>query len=220
MRQRSLRILITAGPTREYIDPVRYISNDSSGRMGFALAAAAVERGMRVTLIHGPVNLEEPAGVRAVPVVSAAQMLAECQRRWPEHDVLIMAAAVADYTPRRPAAFKRKKSRADLVLKLKATVDILRELAARRGPKQVVIGFALEDRAGRRNAERKLRQKRLDAIVLNRPEAIGARRSAVDVLVAGQGWRELGPQAKNRHARKILRIAEEIALARQNAEPS
>jgi phosphopantothenoylcysteine decarboxylase/phosphopantothenate--cysteine ligase len=211
---RKLRALITAGPTREYLDPVRYLSNDSSGQMGFALAAAAVERGMRVTLVHGPVALEKPAGVRAVGVVSAAEMLAECHKLWPQHDVLIMAAAVADYAPSRVARFKRKKSGAALVLRLRPTVDILRALAARRRAGQVVIGFALEDRAGRRNAERKLREKRLDAIVLNRPEAIGARRAAVDVLVAGHEWQELKAAPKSRQAREIARLVEKLAAAR------
>jgi phosphopantothenoylcysteine decarboxylase/phosphopantothenate--cysteine ligase len=213
-RSRKLRVLITAGPTREYLDPVRYLSNDSSGQMGFALAAAAVERGMLVTLVHGPVGLARPVGVRTVPVISALEMLAECLKSWPEHDVLIMAAAVADYTPRRAARFKRKKSPADLVLTLTPTPDILRILAAHRQSEQVVIGFALEDRAARRNAERKLREKRLDAIVLNRPEAIGAQRAAVEILVAGRGWRKLSAAPKSKHAREIVRVAEELVLAR------
>jgi phosphopantothenoylcysteine decarboxylase / phosphopantothenate---cysteine ligase len=207
------RVLITAGPTREYIDPVRYVSNDSSGQMGFALAAAAVKRGMRVTLVHGPIGLEKPAGVRAVTVVSAAEMLSECRRLWGRHDVLIMAAAVADYAPIRAARFKRKKSEADLVLRLKPTVDILRDLAARRRAEQVVIGFALEDRAGRWNAERKLREKRLDAVVLNRPEAIGAGTAAIEILIAGRRWRTLGVGPKSRQALEIVRVAEELVLA-------
>jgi phosphopantothenoylcysteine decarboxylase / phosphopantothenate---cysteine ligase len=216
-RSSRLRVLITAGPTREYIDPVRYLSNDSSGRMGFALAAAALKRGMRVTLVHGPVGLEKPAGVRAVAVVSAAELLAECRRLWQRHDVLIMAAAVADYTPTRAARFKRKKSEADLVLRLKPTVDILRDLAARRRAEQIVIGFALEDRAGRRNAQRKLRDKRLDAIVLNRPEAIGAGKAAIEILIAGRRWRTLAAGPKSRQALEIVRVAEELVLAQRVA---
>jgi len=124
-----------------------------------------------------------------------------------------MAAAVADYAPIRVARFKRKKSEADLVLRLTPTVDILRDLAARRRAEQVVIGFALEDRAGRRNAERKLREKRLDAVVVNRPESIGAGKAAIEILVAGRRWRTLAAGAKSRQALEIVRVAEELAVA-------
>jgi phosphopantothenoylcysteine decarboxylase/phosphopantothenate--cysteine ligase len=213
MRPERLGILITAGPTREYIDPVRYLSNDSSGKMGFALAAAARRRGLRVTLVHGPVALRPLTGVRTIPVVSAAEMLTACSRLWPEHDALLMAAAVADYTPARPAHAKRKKSARQLVLRLEPTVDILAALSAERRADQVVVGFALEDRAPRRNAERKLKRKGLDAIVLNRPEAIGAERSAVEILVSGEGWRSLPTAAKARHADRIVRLVEGLCAA-------
>ncbi len=212
-RQRKLRLLITAGPTREYLDPVRYISNDSSGKMGFALAAAARKREMRVTLVHGPVAIAPPTGVRTVAVVSAADMLAACTELWPRHDALLMAAAVADYAPAQRSRSKRKKSTQDMTLCLKPTVDILAALAAERRPDQVVVGFALEDRAPRRNAERKLRRKGLDAIVLNHPTAIGAERSAVEVLVRGERWRRLPTAAKSRHAQHIIRLVEKLAAA-------
>lgn len=212
-RTRKLRLLITAGPTREYLDPVRYLSNDSSGRMGFAVADAARRRGMRVTLVHGPVALKPPSSVRAVPVISAAQMLAVCADLWPQHDALIMAAAVADYTPVRRLQSKRKKSARDLTLRLKPTIDILAALAAERRPDQVVVGFALEDRAPRRNAQRKLRRKKLDAIVLNRPAAIGAERSAVEILVRGAGWQSLPAAAKSQHAEHIVRLVLRLAAA-------
>ena len=188
MHAEKLRILITAGPTREYIDPVRYISNDSSGRMGFALTQAARARGHRVTLVHGPVVLPTPPGVQAVPVVSAADMLRACLDRWADHDALIMVAAVADYTPARPVRAKLKKTASARVLRLKRTADILATLAKCRRPDQVVIGFAVQDRAPRRNAEQKLHRKGLDAIVLNRPEAIGAERAAVEILVRAGAW--------------------------------
>lgn len=205
-----LRFLITAGPTREYIDSVRYISNDSSGKMGFALAAAAVARGQRVTLVHGPVALEPPAGVRAVSVISAGEMLEACLAQWPRHDVLIMAAAVADYMPVSVARTKLKKSKTSHVLWLRPTVDILDRLSRQRGPAQVVIGFALEDRNARRNAEKKLREKLLDAIVLNRPETIGADRAVVEILVAGETWRNLPGNTKPRVGPKLIRLAEEL----------
>ncbi len=212
------RVLITAGPTREYLDPVRYLSNDSSGRMGFALAEAALARGWAVTLVHGPVALDVSPGVRAIAVTSAAQMLAACEKHWPRHDALIMAAAVADYTPSAPARFKRKKSAADLVLKLKPTVDILARLAAQRRPGQVVVGFALEDRAGRRHARDKLVRKDLDAIVLNRPAAIGAGRSRIEMLVRDEGWCTPRQGDKSAHARLI--VAEVARLLTMAAEPT
>ena len=209
-----VRVLITAGPTREYLDPVRYISNDSSGTMGFALAAAARRRGMTVTLVHGPVVLKPPAGVRAVPVVSAQQMLDACVKLWPKHDALIMAAAVADYEPACRSATKRKKSSRDLTLRLRPTPDILATLSAHRREDQVVVGFALEDRAPRRNAAAKLRRKGLDAIVLNRPNVIGAQHAALDILVRGRPWRSLPAAAKPRQAVEIVRLTAELCSAR------
>ena len=205
-----MQFLITAGPTREYIDPVRFISNDSSGKMGFALAAAANGRGHRVTLVHGPVALQPVRGVRAISVLSAAEMLAACLEQWPRKDVLIMAAAVADYAPARTARTKRKKQPGPHELRLKPTVDILEALARDRRPKQLVIGFALEDRNARRNAEAKLRRKHLDAIVLNRPETIGSDRASVEWLVAGRAWEVLPPSSKPRVAQRLIRAAEAL----------
>jgi phosphopantothenoylcysteine decarboxylase/phosphopantothenate--cysteine ligase len=210
MHPEELRILITAGPTREYIDPVRYISNDSSGKMGFALAQAARARGHRVTLIHGPVALPAPSRVQAVPVVSAADMLRTCLDRWPDHDALIMAAAVADYTPARPVRTKLKKTASARVLRLKRTTDILATLARGRRSDQVVIGFAVEDRAPRRNAEQKLRRKGLDAIVLNRPAAIGAQRAAVEILVRAGTWQAVRLTSKSRLAARLIRLVERV----------
>jgi phosphopantothenoylcysteine decarboxylase/phosphopantothenate--cysteine ligase len=210
MSSGKLCILITAGPTREYIDPVRYISNDSSGRMGFALAEAAHRRGHRVTLVCGPVSLPLPRGVRAVPVVSAADMLRACLDCWADHDALIMAAAVADYAPARPASQKLKKSAASRVLRLKPSVDILATLASRRRPDQVVVGFAVEDRSPRRNAEQKLRRKGLDAIVLNRPGAVGAERAAVEILARGQPWQSVPVTPKTRLATRLVRLVERL----------
>lgn len=212
-RMKPLRILITAGPTREYIDSVRFLSNDSSGKMGFAIAAAAVKRGHRVTLVHGPVALAAASGVKAIGVVSAADMLRACRKEWPRHDVLIMAAAVADYTPARRSRFKLKKSTNLLTLDLAPTVDILRTLSARRKSNQRVIGFALEDRAARRNAEMKLSGKRLDAIVLNRPTAIGADSSTVEILRSGARWMRVPPSDKQRLAGVIVELAQSISFA-------
>ena len=211
---RKLRLLITAGPTREYLDPIRYLSNDSSGQMGFALARAAQRRGMNVTLVHGPVTLKPPNNVRTVAVISAAEMLAVCTELWPKHDALIMAAAVADYTPHRLAKRKRKKSTSTLELRLKPTVDILAKLSVNRREDQIVIGFALEDRWPRRNAELKLINKGLDAIVLNRPAAIGTRQCPLEILIRNEGWQPLPDAPKTRQAARIVRLAEQLWTAR------
>jgi len=208
---RKLRFLITAGPTREYLDPVRYLSNESSGRMGLAVASAALAAGHHVTLICGPIALRPPARAKFVSVVSAAEMAEACARAWPQTDVLIMAAAVADYTPavRRPE--KIKKSAAALTLRLAPTQDVLRTLASRRRRGQIVIGFALESHDGRAHAEQKLASKGLDAIVLNRPDALSAASSATELLVRGEAWRPFARSPKATTARRIVKTAERLA---------
>ncbi len=204
------RILITAGPTREYLDPVRYLSNDSSGQMGFALAEAAVRRGHAVTLVHGPVALTLPPGVQPIAVVSAREMWQACRNVWHDHDCLIMAAAVADYVPARVMPHKRKKTGRELSLILKQTPDILARLSRTRRKGQTVIGFALEDRQPRRNAEKKLREKGLDAIVLNAPAAIGTARSRVEVLARGGEWQPLPLMSKRQLALRLMRMVERL----------
>lgn len=206
----SLKFLITAGPTREHLDPVRFLSNESSGRMGVALARAAAQRGHRVTLVHGPLQVARPANVTRVPVLSAAQMLAASRKIWPRCDVLLMCAAVADYTPARPSRTKIKKHASALVLRLMPTVDVLAELSAARKPGQVTIGFALEDRDARRNAADKLRRKRLDAIVLNSPAALGAESSQLSILLADGRWIDLPAGPKTARARTLVRLAESL----------
>jgi phosphopantothenoylcysteine decarboxylase/phosphopantothenate--cysteine ligase len=210
--RKRLRFLITAGPTREYLDSVRYFSNDSSGRMGFALAAAAAARGHDVTLIHGPVALPAPRGVRVLAVVSAEQMWRACRAVWPRCDVLLMAAAVADYAPARRSRHKLRKSGAPLTIELRPTVDILASLSRARRAGQCVIGFALEDRRGRTHARRKLEQKYLDAIILNSPSAVGAAESRLELLATGSGWVALGRAGKSESARHLVRIAEQLFM--------
>lgn len=208
---RSRTILITAGPTREYVDPVRYLSNDSSGQMGLALAGAAAARGHVVHLVHGPISLRSPANCTAHAVTSAQDMLEVCQRLWSRCEVLIMAAAVADYRPARPSAVKLKKQPQPMTLQLEPTPDVLATLSAMRGPGQVVIGFALEDVDARTRAADKLRRKNLDAIVLNSPAAIGAEQSRVEVLEAAGEWQALAMGAKSNTALRIIEIAERLA---------
>lgn len=163
----GVRFLVTAGRTEEEIDPVRYISNRSSGRMGFAIAERAKELGAEVTLIHGPVAIDVPRVDSAIPVRSAAQMKNAVSKAFPRCDVLVMAAAVADFAPERRAPVKMKKGEADVVMKLKRTPDILASLRKAKKPGQIVVGFALESEKGEENAVRKITEKGCDYLVLN-----------------------------------------------------
>ncbi|NQT24317.1 bifunctional phosphopantothenoylcysteine decarboxylase/phosphopantothenate--cysteine ligase CoaBC [candidate division KSB1 bacterium] len=167
------RVLVTAGPTQEPIDPVRYISNASSGKMGFALAEAAFLRGADVTLIHGPSDLNTFAGIQATSIRTAEQMAQEVRKHWPDHDLLIMAAAVSDFTPVQSSKQKIKKSDADITLQLKRTEDIIQSAATEKG-NRVVVGFALETEDGERHAREKLQAKKLDLICLNDATEAGA----------------------------------------------
>lgn len=170
-------ILVTAGPTHEAIDPVRYLGNRSSGKMGFAIAAAAAKRGADVTLIAGPVGLATPRGVKRVDVESAADMHREVMRRSRRQSAVVMAAAVADFTPAKVSDRKIKKSAlgADGVfrLELAPTKDILQSLT-RTKPRPAVAGFALETHDETRNALRKLEEKKPDLLVLNNPLKAGS----------------------------------------------
>ena len=161
-----MRFLITAGPTREALDPVRFLSNRSSGRMGVALAEAARDKGHDVVLICGPVCLQPPAGVRVISVVSADEMCAEVEREVEGCDALIMAAAVADWRPAEVRAQKIKKSEAAPVIRLEPTPDILRHIAPRKGGR-CFVGFAAETQQLESEARRKLAEKNLDLIVAN-----------------------------------------------------
>ncbi len=190
-----MRFLITAGPTREHLDPVRYLSNRSSGKMGYALAAAAQAHGP-VTLVSGPVSLAAPTGVELVPVVSAAEMAEAVFRRYAAADVVIMAAAVCDFRPRQVAGHKLKKQAVELTLELEPTTDILAELG-RRKTRQVLVGFAVETNDVETYALDKLRRKSLDLIVANEVSAFDAETNAV-VILAADGSRERLPELPKR----------------------
>ncbi len=168
------QVLVTAGPTREPIDPVRFISNRSSGKMGVALAAAAWRRGAEVTLVSGPLAVPPPTGVRVVPVETTAAMEAAVSEALPAADVLIMSAAPSDFRPDTAAAQKIRKADAPPSIPLVATNDILRTTAPRRAPGTVVVGFALETENAVENARAKLASKALDLIVLNDATEEGA----------------------------------------------
>ncbi len=171
------KIIVTAGGTIEPIDPVRYIGNRSSGKMGYAAAAEAALRGAEVLLVSGPTALPDPAGVRCVRVETAREMREAVMEEFPQSDAVIMAAAVADYHVKQVAEHKIKKSEDDWSIALERNPDILRELGGLKKPGQVLVGFAAETRNLREYAERKLEQKNLDFIVAN------------DVTKAGAGFR-------------------------------
>jgi len=160
------RILVTAGPTQEAIDPVRFVSNRSSGKMGFAIARAAVTRGAQVRMVAGPASLPTPRGVERIEAVSAAELLGATSRNFPWCTALVMAAAIADFRPALPSAHKVKKNSRGLDLKLVSIADELPQLAAKRGSR-VMIGFAAETDDLELNARDKLKRKGLDLIVAN-----------------------------------------------------
>jgi phosphopantothenoylcysteine decarboxylase/phosphopantothenate--cysteine ligase len=216
---RGLRVLITAGGTREPIDSVRFIGNSSSGRMGFALAQAARDRGAEVTLVAANVALPAPAGVARREVLTAAELGRACEEEFSRCDVLLMAAAVADFTPAAPTDGKIKKSdRERLELVLEPTADILAGLAARRRDGQTLVGFAAEHGAGAVDCARgKLTAKGLDAIVVNdiSREDIGFDVDAneVTILIApGEGAEADRSQIEQRHVPRATKaqVAEAI----------
>jgi len=169
------KILITAGPTYEAIDPVRFIGNHSSGKMGLAIAEELYARGADVTLIMGPSSINLPGnGIRSVRVSTAEEMYAACTKQFDKSDIGVMAAAVADYTPVKVAATKVKKNSDELVVELKKTKDILKSLGENKSAKQVLVGFALETNNEREYALEKLKNKNADMIVMNSLNDMGA----------------------------------------------
>lgn len=214
----GVRLLVSAGPTREAIDPVRFLSNRSSGKMGYALAEAAARRGAKVVLVSGPTALATPPGVEHVPVLCAAEMGRAVKNRFGRCDALLMAAAVADFTVARPARAKIKKDRVKgpLHLTLLPTEDILASLGrARRGRRPLLIGFAAETGDPVPAAKSKLARKRLDLVVANDVSESGAG-FEVDTnhlyLVEPGGVTEIPPASKEACAERILdRLAERLA---------
>ncbi|HUT29653.1 MAG TPA: phosphopantothenoylcysteine decarboxylase [Sedimentisphaerales bacterium] len=214
-----MRFLITAGGTREYLDPVRFISNASSGKMGFALARAALRAGHKVTLIAAPTTERPPSGGKIIKVESAAEMFAAVRKHFARCDCLIMAAAVSDYTPARQAKSKIKRAGKSLTLRLKPTADILRWAGAHKrieskpakGKRQIVVGFALEDKNLRERAEQKLREKNLDMIIANSVAAIGAEKSTVEIKGRGSEWVSAKNASKDAIAKRIISLVEGLS---------
>ena len=209
-KRRSLNILITAGPTREYLDSVRFISNPSSGKMGYAIAAAAARRGHRVTLVSGPVAMKPPPGCRTIHVETGDEMFHAAREAFRVADAAIFCAAVCDYRPQQRANRKLPKAMDGLTVKLVPTIDIAANLGRIKG-RRVTIAFALEDHDGRRKAKAKMIAKRADAIVLNGPGNIGSNTAAADFLTSNGGWKRWPSATKTTVAKEIMIELEQLA---------
>ena len=201
------RVLVTAGPTQESLDPVRYLTNHSTGKMGYAIARRAMERGADVTLISGPTQLERVPFVKMVDVVSAQDMFEAVSARAEESDLIFKAAAVADYTPCDYSGDKIKKKEGDLSIPLKRTTDILAWLGEHRRPGQVICGFSMETRDMVANSQAKLEKKKVDMICANNLKVSGAG-FGVDTniltVITRQGAEELPLMGKEDAAGQVL----------------
>jgi len=208
---RGRKVVVTAGPTREWLDPVRFLSNPSSGRQGFAIAQAALDRGADVILVTGPTDLPTPVGAQRVDVVSAAEMRDAVLPAASEADALVMSAAVGDYRPVTPAAQKIKKEGHGLTLRLVRTVDILSTVASRRaeaGFPRVVVGFAAESESLMENARAKLETKNLDLVVANavtsQDAGFGVETNRVAIIGRGGDVSELPLMPKYEVAERVI----------------
>ncbi len=215
-RKRRLHILITAGPTREYFDSVRFISNPSSGKMGYAIAEAAASAGHQVTLVSGPVSLKPPKRVKTIQVETAAEMAAASKRIFPSVDAVVFVAAVCDYRPKRRATRKTAKQLRSKSITLVLTEDIAAALGKRKN-RQITVAFAMEDHAARAHAEAKLRRKNCDAIVLNGPENVGADRVSVEFLTRNSKWERWPSASKYQVAKRLTRRLEQIVAKRNES---
>jgi phosphopantothenoylcysteine decarboxylase/phosphopantothenate--cysteine ligase len=220
---RGLRVLVSAGGTREAIDGVRYIGNRSSGQMGFALARQAARRGAEVTLVAANVALEAPPSVNLFTVSTAAELAEACKARFETTDVLLMAAAVADFRPRAAADTKLKKDQGPPQIELEPTEDVLASLAARRRPDQVLVGFAAEHGEGAIDYARdKLERKRLDAVVVNdiskRGIGFDAAENEVTIVVSGNGEHRVARARKDAVAACVLDQVEELRGKKESSD--
>lgn len=209
-------VLITAGPTREAIDPVRYLTNHSTGKMGYALATAAARRGANVTLISGQTNLDTPLSVTRIDIESAADMFEEVRKRAGQQDIIIKAAAVADYTPQEFSDEKIKKKDGDYSIALKRTTDILAWLGEHRKNGQFICGFSMETEHMLENSRKKLLQKNADMIVANNLRQEGAGFGVdtnIVTLITKENCLELPQMSKEETAVKILDFIKKIKKA-------
>jgi phosphopantothenoylcysteine decarboxylase/phosphopantothenate--cysteine ligase len=209
----GLRLLVSAGPTREYLDPVRFLSNPSSGRMGYAVAEAARDRGAEVVLVAGPTCLPDPWGVEVIRVESALEMRQAILERYPWAEAVVMAAAVADYRPAEVLKDKEPKVEAERTLRLVPNPDILKELGERKEGR-VLVGFAMETASGLERAREKLRRKNLDLIALNwvNREGVGFGSPENEVVLIARDGRvlELPRMEKRQVAHRILDLVKEF----------
>lgn len=208
MKTKPIRCLVTAGPTREHLDPVRFLSNPSSGKMGYALASAATAAGWKVDLVSGPVALASPAKVKVHRVTSAQEMFLAVKKLFKTCDVLLMCAAVSDFRPKKVFAHKVKKGRAELTVEFIPNVDILKTVAAGKRPGQLVVGFAAETKNVEAYARKKLKEKNLDFIVANQVGKKGSGFEADDnavIFIGRDGYRaSFGPASKTELARQLI----------------
>jgi phosphopantothenoylcysteine decarboxylase/phosphopantothenate--cysteine ligase len=209
------KILLTAGPTRAYLDDVRYLTNASSGRMAKALAQAALARGHQVTIVSGPVQIAYPRKARVIPVVTTAEMLAAAVAELPKCDGVIAAAAPCDFEPARRAAGKIPRSGAGLTLRLGPTTDVIATLARRRRPGQWFVAFALEPGADPRRAFEKITAKQCDLIVVNDVTALEADATAVAVYDARHEHVGSKRASKRAVAGWLVRMIEGILVNRR-----
>ncbi|MCA9082683.1 MAG: phosphopantothenoylcysteine decarboxylase [Planctomycetaceae bacterium] len=203
-----MKILITAGPTREYVDDVRFLSNASSGRMGYSIAQAALDAGHEVVLVTGPVDLIPPATAEVHHIETTDELRQACLKLFPQCDGVIATAAVCDYRPRERVQGKMTKTGRPIVLELVETSDVLAELG-RQKDHRWVVGFALESQDPRNNAMRKLRMKHCDCIVLNDTSAIGSMTNSVEVLSPAAETLARIDGTKESVAEQLVRFIEE-----------
>lgn len=197
------KVLVTAGPTREAIDPVRFVSNASSGRMGYAIARAAKKRGAEVVLVSGPSYLPKPSGIDFVKVVTAEEMLDTCVKYYPQSTVVVMAAAIADYRPLKTSPTKVKKEAKTLTVEMERTEDVLKYMGKKKKG-QFLVGFALETENLEENAGKKLRDKNLDLVVANYPWGLDSEYNEVTMIDREAGVEKLPPLRKEEIAERIL----------------
>ncbi len=205
-----MRILVTAGPTREHFDTVRFISNPSSGKMGYAIAAEAFRRGHDTVLVSGPVELPHTEGVEVIRVVSSQDMFEACVSAFDDCHAAVMTAAVCDYRPATRLDHKLKKEARPLSLSLEPTKDILAHLGTIKGDR-VLIGFAMEDYDHHANAEAKLRRKCCDAVVLNGLGNVGSDWAEVEILRADTDWSPPVSGSKTQIADVVVNLVEALA---------
>lgn len=211
-----MHIVITAGPTREYIDTVRFISNPSSGKMGYAIARAARARGHRVTLVSGPVDLPAPRDVRTIRVETADEMLAATRKAFKGANAAVFCAAVCDYRPRERIKRKQPKSPHGLRLNLVPTVDIAATLGRVKG-RRITVGFALEDHDGEAHALDKMERKCFDAIVLNDLTNLGGDKASAEWIESSGGRKSWTHMTKRSMGARIVQCIEQLVKDRDEA---